>query len=128
MMGAVLLAIGMAGLTVGVVLSRANNLIRTSARAQAGAQAGIQDVMRRLVRDSSWSPPACVSIASPTYSLVLSGSSVAGCVTRSSNTVTVQSVGTANGIARRIDATLFIDPVSLKITTQSSHEVPLDAP
>ena len=125
MMGAVLLAIGMAGLTVGVVLSRSNNLIRTSARALAGAKAGVQDVTRRLVRDSSWSPPACTSIASPTYSLVLNGSSVAVCVTRTVNTVTVQSVGTANGVSRRIDAVLSIDPVSLKITLQSSNEVPL---
>ena len=119
MMGAVLLAIGMAGLTVGVVLSRSNNLIRTSARALLGAKAGVQDVTRRLVRDSSWLPPAC-----PTYSLTLNGSSVAVCVTRTVNTVTVQSVGTANGVSRRIDAVLFIDSVSGKTTLQSSNEVP----
>ncbi len=122
MMGAVLLAIGMAGLTVGVVLNRANNLIRTSARALAGAKAGIQDAQRRLVRDSRWSP---VCPPSPTYSLALNGSSVAVCANRVNNTVTVQSVGTAKGTARAISAVLSIDPISGKVTVESSNEVPL---
>ena len=122
MMGAVLLAIGMAGLAVGVVLSRSNKLIRTSARALAGAEAGIQDVSRHFVLDSNWSP-SCPP--SPTYSLALSGSSVDVCVNRSGNAVTVQSVGTASGVSRRIDAALSIDPVSGKITVSSSNEIPL---
>lgn len=126
MMGAVLLAIGMAGLTVGVVLNRANGLIRTSARARAAALAGMQDVSRRLVRDSVWSP-TCVSVAQPTYALTLTGSSVAVCATRAGNAVTVQSVGTASGVSRRIDAVLSVDTVSGKITVQSSNEVPLEA-
>ena len=127
MMGAVLLAIGMAGLAVGVVLSRSNNLIRTSARALAGARAGVQDVSRRFVRDSSWNPAACASYTSPTYTLVFNGSSVAVCVTRNTinNTVTVQSVGTASGVSRRIDANLSINSVSGKVTMSSSNEVPL---
>lgn len=125
MMGAVLLAIGMAGLAVGVVLSRSNSLIRTSSRALAGARAGIEDVSRRFVRDSAWSPAACASYASPTYSLSFNGSSVAVCVTRTAGTVAVQSVGTANGISRRVDASLSIDAVSGKVTLSSSNEVPL---
>ncbi len=126
MMGAVLLAIGMAGLTVGVVLSRSNNLIRTSSRALAGARAGVQDVTRRFVRDSSWAPtPVCASYASPTYSLTFNGSSVAVCVARNINTVVVQSVGTANGISRRVDAALSIDSVSGKVTISSTNEIPL---
>ncbi len=122
MMGAVLLAIGMAGLAVGVVLSRSNNLIRTSARALAGAEGGIRDVSRRLVRDSGWAP---VCPPSPTYSIVLNAVSVSVCANRSGNAVTVQAVGTANGIARRVDAAFSIDPVSGKITLSSSNEVPL---
>lgn len=123
MMGAVLLAIGMAGLAVGVVLSRSNNLIRTSSRALAGARAGVQDVSRRFVRDSSWLPTC--SPSSPTYSLTFNGSSVAVCVTRNVDTVTVQSVGTANGVSRRVDAALSIDPISGKVTVSSSNEVPI---
>lgn len=124
MMGAVLLAIGMAGLAVGVVLSRSNNLIRTSARALAGARAGVQDVSRRFVRDSRWTPSACASyIVSPTYTLTFNWSSVVVCVTRTANTVTVQSVGTANGVSRRVDAYFLIDAVSGKITMSSSNEV-----
>lgn len=126
MMGAVLLAIGMAGLAVGVVLSRSNNLIRTSSRALAGARAGVQDVTRRFVRDSSWVPsPACTFYTSPTYSLVFNGSSVAVCVARSGSAVTVQSVGTSNGISRRVDAALSIDAISGKVTLSSTNELPL---
>lgn len=125
MMGAVLLAIGMAGLAVGVVLSRSNNLIRTSARALAGARGGVEDVARRFVRDSAWLPTACASYAAPTYALTLNGSSVAVCVTRITDTATVQSVGTASGISRRVDATLSIHPISGKVTISSSNEVPL---
>jgi hypothetical protein len=121
MMGAVLLAIGMAGLAVGVVLSRSNNLIRTSARALAGARGGVEDVSRRFVRDSSWAPTCPPS---PTYVLSFNGSSVAVCVNRSGNIVTVQSVGTASGISRRIDANLSIHSVSGKVSLQSSNEVP----
>ena len=127
MMGAVLLAIGMAGLAVGVVLSRSNNLIRTSTRALLGARGGVEDVSRRFVRDSSWNPSACASYTSPTYTLAFNGSSVAVCVTRNnaSSTVAVQSVGTANGVSRRIDANLSIDSVSGKVTLSSSNEIPL---
>ena len=121
MMGAILLAIGMAGLAVGVVLSRSNNLIRTSARALAGARAGIEDVSRRFVRDSSWAP-ACPP--SPTYALTFNGSSVAVCVNRLGSAVTVQSVGTANGVSRRIDANISINSLSGKVSLQSSNEVP----
>lgn len=122
MMGAVLLAIGMAGLTVGVVLNRANGLIRTSARARAAADAGVQDAMRRLVRDSGWTP-ACASIAQPTYALSLNGSSIAVCASRAGNAVTVQSVGTASGVSRRMDAVLSVDAVSGKVTREYSNEV-----
>ncbi len=125
MMGAVLLAIGMAGLAVGVVLSRSNNLIRTSTRALLGARGGIEDVSRRFVRDSSWNPSACASYASPTYTLTFNGSSVAVCVNRLGDAVTVQSVGTANGVSRRIDANISINAVSGKVSLQSSNEVPL---
>ncbi len=126
MMGAVLLAIGMAGLAVGVVLSRSNNLIRTSSRALAGARGGIEDVARRFVRDSTWSPtPACTSYTSPTYTLMFNGSSVAVCVNRSGNAITVQSVGTARGISRRVDAALSIDSISGKVTISSTNEIPL---
>lgn len=124
MMGAVLLAIGMAGLTVGVVLSRSNSLIRTSARALAGARAGIEDVSRRFVRDSTWSPAPCTSYRTPTYTISLSGASVAVCVTRNSDTVIVQSVGTVNNVSRRVDVTFSIHPVSGKISSQSSNEIP----
>ena len=127
MMGAVLLAIGMAGLAVGVVLSRSNNLIRTSTRALLGARGGVEDVSRRFVRDSSWNPSACASYTWPTYTLAFNGSSVAVCVTRdnTNSTVAVQSVGTANGVSRRIDANISINPVSGKVTMSSSNEVPL---
>ncbi len=125
MMGAVLLAIGMAGLAVGVVLSRSNNLIRTSARSLAGARAGIEDVSRRFIRDSVWMPPACASYTTPTYTLMFNGSSVAVCVTRTVDTVAVQSVGTVNGVSRRVDAVLSINPISGKVTASSSNEVPL---
>lgn len=122
-MGAVLLAIGMAGLTVGVVLNRANGLIRTSARARAAAAAGVDDAMRRFVRDSGWSP-SCASLASPTYTLAFNGSSAAVCVARSGNAVTVQSAGTANSTSRRIDAVLSVDAVSGKVTLTSSNDIP----
>lgn len=122
MMGAVLLAIGMAGLAVGVVLSRSNKLIRTSSRALTGAEGGVQDVSRRLVRDSTWSP---VCPPAPTYSLAFGAASVDVCVNRAGNIVTVQSVGTASGASRRIDANFLVDPVSGKITLSSSNEVPL---
>ena len=122
MMGAVLLAIGMAGLAVGVVLSRSNKLIRTSSRALTGAEGGVQDVSRRLVRDSGWSP-SCPP--TPTYSLVLAGALVDLCVNRTGTAVTVQSVGTVSGVSRRVDAAFSIDPVSGKITLSSSNEVPL---
>lgn len=122
MMGAVLLAIGMAGLTVGVILSRANGLIRTSARALTGAKAGIQDTQRRLVRDSTWSP---VCPPSPTYSLTLNGVTVVVCANRANNTITVQSVGTANGTARGISAIMSVDSISGKVTVNSSNEIPL---
>jgi|GEM_PF-2073072 len=122
MMGSVLLAIGMAGLAVGVVLSRSNKLIRTSSRAMTGAEGGVQDAMRRFIRDSSWSP-SCPP--TPTYTLTHNGAAVAVCVNRSGNTATVQSVGTASGVSRRIDASLFIHPVSGTITLSSFNEIPL---
>ncbi len=125
MMGTVLLAIGMAGLAVGVVLSRSNNLIRTSTRALAAARAGIEDVSRRFVRDSAWSPAVCSAYTSPTYVLALNGSSVAVCVARTGSTSLIQSVGTANGVSRRIDAVISINPVSGKVTLSSSNEIPL---
>jgi hypothetical protein len=121
MMGSVLLALGMAGLTVGVVLSRSNKLIRTSARAVAGAEGGVQDAVRRLVRNSSWSP----TCPPTTYSIVVSGARVDVCASRSGSSVTVQSTGTAEGVSRRIDAILSVDAVSGKITVSSSNEVPL---
>lgn len=122
MMGSVLLAVGMAGLAVGVVLSRSNKLIRTSSRALTGAEGGVQDVMRRFIRDSGWSP-SCPP--TPTYSLMHGGASVELCVNRVGDAVTVESVGTAEGVSRRVDASISIHPVSGKITLSSSNEIPL---
>ncbi len=125
MIGAVVSMIGLAGLTVGVVLSRSNASIRSANKARAGAEAGVQDAMRRIIRNTQWAA-ACVSLALPTYQLSLAGNVfVDVCVRKSGSQYTVQSVGKTRGIGRRIDAIIGVDAVTGQVRLQSSNEVQL---
>ena len=122
MISAILLTIGLAGLTVGVALSRANASVRLAARAIFGAQAGIDDAKRRIIRNPQWAP-SCASLVSGSYSLALGTAAVTVCVSKSGDRYSVQSLGNAQGTRRRIDATLETDPLTGKMRAVSSYEV-----
>ena len=127
MIGAILVTIGMAGLLIGVVLNRSNASIRLSSMALVGAQAGIADVHRRIIRNPAWLP-TCVSLASPTYTMSLGGGTVvvAVCVTKNvaTNQYTAQSLGTARLVQkRRLDAVIELDPATSQVKVKSINEV-----
>lgn len=125
MIGAVVSMIGLAGLTVGVVLSRSNASIRSANKARVGAEAGVQDAMRRIIRNTQWAP-TCISLASPTYNFILAGDvRVDVCASKSGSYYTVQSLGKARGLGRRIDAVISVDAVTGQVRLQSSSEVQL---
>ena len=122
LVSAVLLTIGLAGLTVGVALSRANGSIRLAEKALFGAAAGVDDAKRRIIRNPLWAP-SCASVASPTYSLSLATASSSVCVTRTGNRYDVQSLGTASGARRQINAVIELDPQTGQMRPVSSNEV-----
>ena len=121
-MGAVLLAIGVAGMLMGVVVSRTNSSTRLSERAFMAARAGVADASRRIVRDPQWAP-SCASLSSGSYSLSFSGVSVAVCVTKAGQRYSVQSQGNAQGVRREVDAALDVDAATGKVTAAYSNEV-----
>ncbi len=121
-MGSVLLAIGVAGMLVGVVVNRTNSSTRLSERALMAARAGVADASRRIVRNPQWAP-SCASLASGSYSLVLSGSSVTVCVSKTGQRYSVQSQGVAQGVRREISAVLDADASTGQVTTRYANEV-----
>lgn len=122
-MGAVLLSIGVAGMTLGVALNRSNNSIRLSERALSAARAGVADAARRIIRDPSWAP-SCASLSSgPFYALSLAGATSSICASRSGYRYSIEAEGAAQGVKRRIDAEFEVDPTSGKVQESFAHEV-----
>ncbi len=117
-MSIILLTIGIAGMTVGVAVSRANSSMRFSEKALFGAQAGIDDVKRRIIRNSQWSP-----LCPPSYTLSFGTASVDVCVAKSGNQYTAQAIGSSQNARRRIDAILEVHPLTGQMRTVSSYEV-----
>ena len=124
MIGAIVAMVGMAGLIVGVALNRSNASIRFSGLARAGAEAGVQDVMRRIILNTQWAPFSCFSLLAPTYSFTLAGGAVAVAagVNRVGYEYRAYIPGRAGGYERRLSAVIALDPITNKVTLQSQHE------
>lgn len=125
MMGAVVMMIGMAGLTVAVSFNRSNASIRASNGALEAARAGIADVERRIVRNPQWVPSVCVSLKDlPSYLLMVSNEATVNiCVIKSNNNYAVQALGKARLKERRLNAVIAIDPTTHQVRTQSINEI-----
>ncbi len=122
MMSGILFIIGMAGLVVGVGLNRSLNSNRLSEKALFGAQAGVSDAMRKIIRNPQWSP-SCASFASSTDSFSVGGVGVTTCVSKTGAAYTVQSLGAIQGMQRRVDAVIEADTVTGQVRLTSSNEV-----
>ncbi len=124
MMSAIVGMIGMAGLMVAVALNRSNASIRFSGLAQAGAEAGAQDVVRRLIRNPQWIPtPPPLNC----YALALAGGvTVDICMTAIDvgKKYTAEITGTARGYKRRLRAVVAIDQGTNKVSLDSLNEIP----
>lgn len=126
MMSAIVGMIGMAGLMVGVALTRSNASIRFSGLAQAGAEAGAQDVVRRLIRNPQWAPVVCNPALSATYTMSLAGGvAVEVCMTAvdAGKNYTAEITGMARGYKRRLRATVVIDQGTNKVSLDSINEI-----
>lgn len=126
MMSAIVGMIGMAGLMVGVALTRSNASIRFSGLAQAGAEAGAQDVVRRLIRNPQWAPAACNPAI--TYTMALAGGvavDVCMAAVDAGKKYTAEITGTARGYKRRLRAIIIVDPVTNKVSLDSLNEISL---
>ncbi len=123
MMSGILFIIGMAGLVAGVVTNRSLVSNRLSEKALFGARAGIEDTMRRIVRNPQWSP-SCPSLSSGplTGSLSVGGVGVDICVLKTGNAYAVQALGTVQGVKRRMDAAIEADAATGQVRLISSDE------
>lgn len=123
MISAVIMMMGMAGLTVGVAFNRSNASIRASNMAAEAARAGIADVQRRIVRDSQWAP-VCASVATSSYVLTVSNEAVANlCVNKVGNEYRVQALGIARLRKRQLNAVIALDLTTNQMRVQSINEV-----
>lgn len=125
MMSAIVGMVGMAGLIVGVALNRSNASIRFSGLAQAGAEAGVQDLVRRLIRNPQWAPAVCN--ASPNYTLALAGGvAVDVCMTNVDvgKKYAARITGKARGYTRRFSAVIIVDAATNKVSLDSINEIP----
>ena len=126
MIAAIVLTIGMAGLMVGVVLSRSVSSMRMSERALPAARAGIDDARRRIARDPQWAPACASVVAGPaTYSLSLGTASVDVCALKTATGFSLQAMGASQGFRRRVDAEIGVDARTDAVRLISSYEVPL---
>jgi Tfp pilus assembly protein PilX len=120
-MSAVVIMIGISGMAAGVALTRSHAAIRATNAAYAAARAGIADAVRRILRDTSWAP-ACADLANPSYVLSMGPGSVAVCAAKTGNTYAIQSLGSARGHKRRIDAVVSVDADTGRVRIESQNE------
>ncbi len=126
MMSGILFIIGMAGLVAGVVTNRSLSSNRLSEKALIGARGGVEDLMRIIVRNPQWPPsPSCASVSSDpaTYSLSIGGVGVDVCVSQAGTTYAVQSLGSIQGVRRRVDAVIEADAATGQVRLTSSNEI-----